>query len=274
MVLAVDLVEDGLHLEAVIALDVQEAPGVVIVRAYGGLVRQVRVASVQRRRRPGLKVRGIGVDFRRVVVVDISAIARAAHGRIRRMLVRPGRVTSRAMYNSENRIGADKVPRIDRIAILVADQAARIDRVDPAVAARRITVEIHLRVDARDIDVDALVVFGARDLGENSFRCWAPVLKAGDFRDDALRCTLRSRARPPSSVTISGAGPALPVHTENSHKSKNVRVSACTSLERTVSLLRPRRAGELKLLLLEKGPKPEFRDHTPATARRSPLGRS
>ena len=43
VVFAVDLVEDGHHLEAVIALDVLEAPGIVIARATALLVRQKRL---------------------------------------------------------------------------------------------------------------------------------------------------------------------------------------------------------------------------------------
>src|SRR5208337_137750 len=72
------------------------------------------------------------------------------------MLVRPGRVTTGAVYHAEDRIGADKVPWIDRRATLagVASQFVRIDRVDPTVSARRAAVEQAL------IEIDALVVFG------------------------------------------------------------------------------------------------------------------
>src|SRR5271170_4930737 len=71
------------------------------------------------------------------------------------MLVRPRGIAAGAMDNSENRVGADKVPWINRIAIGVANQEVGIDRVNPAVPARRTAVQLSL------IDIDPLVVFGS-----------------------------------------------------------------------------------------------------------------
>src|SRR5713101_10129144 len=90
------------------------------------------------------EMRGVGVDFRPEVVVDVgvcTGTAEAADRRIGRMLVGPGRVASRAVYYSVNRVDSDKIPRIDREAILVAFKPGHIDRVDPAVADRGATVE-------------------------------------------------------------------------------------------------------------------------------------
>src|SRR5713101_7278981 len=120
------------------------------------------------------EVRGVGVDFRPEVVVDVNVCtgtAGAADRRIGRMLVGPGRVASCAMYYSVNRVDADKIPRIDRVAIRVAFKPGLIDRVDPAVAGRSATVEKLLIVLARanaQIDVDGFLVFRGRTEGDSS----------------------------------------------------------------------------------------------------------
>jgi hypothetical protein len=60
------------------------------------------------------------------------------------------------MYDSENRIVAREIPRIERLTILVAEQEVRISRADPGVTAGRATIEQGLIV------FDAVVVFGVR----------------------------------------------------------------------------------------------------------------
>src|SRR5438876_8596129 len=82
------------------------------------------------------------------------------------MLVGPGRIAPRLMDDSENRIGADKVPRVDWTAILVADQELWVDRVDSAVAARCATVELAL------IEGDTFIIFG-RSTGRGCSRATA-----------------------------------------------------------------------------------------------------
>src|SRR5215472_686664 len=63
-------------------------------------------------------------------------------------------MASIAVNDSENRVNPDKVPREDRITILVADHEERLERVHSAVTGGRATVE------AGPIHRDALFVFG------------------------------------------------------------------------------------------------------------------
>src|SRR5208337_2296362 len=72
------------------------------------------------------------------------------------MLIRPCRIAPCGVYYSIDGIVADEVPRIDRIAKLIADQEFRIDRADSGVPARGAGSEQLL------IEVDTFVVFCGR----------------------------------------------------------------------------------------------------------------
>jgi len=72
-----------------------------------------------------------------------------------RMFVGPSCVSVRRMYYAENRVGAYKVPRLDRVAVVsgIARQLRRIDRVGLSIA-RPAPVKLAL------IDIDTFLVFG------------------------------------------------------------------------------------------------------------------
>src|SRR5262249_22035787 len=112
MLLAGDFVQDCLHLECVVALDVLEA---VRVRAslrrvgYGSAGHAAWRAPRQRYNRR--------VDFRGEIVVYVCAVARAGYGGVGRMFVGPGRVPSLGVDHTENCVGADEVPRHDGRAV-------------------------------------------------------------------------------------------------------------------------------------------------------------
>jgi hypothetical protein len=128
---AVDLVEDRLHLQAVVALDVLEAVRPGIRRSDRRLIRK-RVAAGH----GGQRYRN-RVDFRRVVIVDVRTVARTRDRGVGRMLVRPGSVAPCRMHNAKNRIRANEAPRIDGIAVMgrIALEPHWIDRRDAAVRA-------------------------------------------------------------------------------------------------------------------------------------------
>src|SRR6266849_1540156 len=110
-----------MYLQGVVALDVLEA---VCPRAGLG-----RIGD----RRAGHSTRSVysrqtddqGIDLRRVVVVEVGAVAGSGYGGIGRVLIGPGGVAARGMDDSEDRVGPDEVPRKDRGAALggVAGQA-------------------------------------------------------------------------------------------------------------------------------------------------------
>src|SRR5689334_16934568 len=112
MVLAVDLVQDRLHLETVVTLDIGKAVGPGIAAGYSRLIRQ-RVAACD----GGQRYRN-RIDFGRVVVVDIRPVAGPSDRRVGRVLVRPGGVPARGVHDAKNRVGANKIPWIDGSAVV------------------------------------------------------------------------------------------------------------------------------------------------------------
>ena len=132
---AADLVEDRLHFQAVVALDVGKAVGPRIAGRDRGLVRQ-RIARQAGRpfRRQRHRDR---VDLGRVVIVDVGPVAGTGDRRVCRVLVRPGSVAAGCVHHAKNRVRAYEIPRIDRSAAMrrIAFEPARIDRRDAAVQA-------------------------------------------------------------------------------------------------------------------------------------------
>lgn len=117
MSLAVDLVQDGVHLEGVVALNIHEAVGPCSAVIVG------RVATVVALNPAGAQSRGrsnysrqadyVGVDIRGIVVVYIAGdrrAGRAGNGGIGSVLVRPRRVAAGRMDNPADRVCADEIP--------------------------------------------------------------------------------------------------------------------------------------------------------------------
>ena len=154
MGLALDLVENGIDLERVVALDVLEAVGpggkVGAGVAHGGAgVASGGLDAGQRY--------DVGIDLGRVVIVNRAA--RAGDGAVRGVLVRPGRVAAGVVNDVIDRVGADEVPRIDGCAALggVARQLGRVDGRDAAFGERRAgstAIELGL------VEINALFVLG------------------------------------------------------------------------------------------------------------------
>src|SRR3984893_12478987 len=153
VVFALNFGEDRLDLKALVTLDILEAPGVVIVRVFGGVVRQRTASEDLYRRRLGLKVGGIGIDFRRIEVVNVGSVAGPRDRDIRRMFVGPGGAHTSFVDEAENRIGADKVIRKDWFTAIfgIALELVRIDRISLAIGSTAVEVGL--------VDVDGLFVF-------------------------------------------------------------------------------------------------------------------
>jgi hypothetical protein len=124
-----DLVQNGVHLECVVTLNVLETVG---PRSSLRRIRNGRTRHFQRCRDSG-QLHHRRVDLRRVIVIHVRAVARATHRRVRGMLVGPGSVAARLVDHAEDRIGAYEIPRINRVAGAIAYQARRIDRFDTPI---------------------------------------------------------------------------------------------------------------------------------------------
>src|SRR5207302_1639057 len=158
--LAIYLLEDGVDIECVVALDVGEAvsPGAELSRIRN------RVAGRAENTGDAGQGDDLGVDFGRVVVVKIGghAGAGAGDGRVRGVLIGPGGIAAGGMYDAKNRVGTDEIPGINRRAIFagVAGQPARVDGSDATIdAGREAAVELRL------IQIDAFLIFGGCAVG-------------------------------------------------------------------------------------------------------------
>src|ERR1035441_7423112 len=108
VVLAVDLVHDGVDLQSVIALEVLESVG------PGGEDRtgvENGSAGYAGGSRYSGKSDNIRVDFRSVEVVQGAGAKAAGDRSVRGMLIRPCRVSASLMDHAEDAIGPDKLPR-------------------------------------------------------------------------------------------------------------------------------------------------------------------
>ena len=106
VVLAVDLVEDRVDLQGVVALDVLEAVG------PGGQVRsgiEDCGAGYAGGRGDAGKADHVGVDFRRVEVVERDRAEARGDRRVRRVLVGPCRVSASLVNDAEDAVGADEI---------------------------------------------------------------------------------------------------------------------------------------------------------------------
>src|SRR5580693_2362170 len=76
------------------------------------------------------------------------------------MLVGPCRVATRAVDHTENRVSVNEIPRVNRIAILIAREFPGIDGRKSAAEGpeRRVTHAVQLRF----IEVDAFIEFRGR----------------------------------------------------------------------------------------------------------------
>src|SRR5271166_7158129 len=77
------------------------------------------------------------------------------------MLVRPCGVAAGFVHDAENRVGPDKIPRIDRRTALIriAYELFRVDRRDAAAGERGARGSA---VQEALVDIDPLLVFGSR----------------------------------------------------------------------------------------------------------------
>src|ERR1700728_536556 len=158
MVPSVDLVEDGIDLQAVVALDVQEAigPGCQV----GARVEDRGAGETGESGNAGKADHG-GVDFRRIEVIERTRSDAGGDGGVGRVLVGPGCISTGGMNDAEDGVGADELPRPHRFASLsrVAIQFLRVDGADATVgegSPGRSPVYLGL------VDVDAFFIFGCK----------------------------------------------------------------------------------------------------------------
>ncbi len=157
VVLPVNPVENRVDLQSVIALNVLEAVG------PGGKVRAWIadwIAGNARGRGNAFEGDDIGVDFRRVEIVERNRADPRGYRGVRWMLVGPCGVSASLVNDAEDAVGADKIPGIHGTAAIVgvADQSLRVDGGDATVdqcRARRSAVQLAL------VDVDAFFVLGS-----------------------------------------------------------------------------------------------------------------
>ena len=101
----------------------------------------------------------VGVDFRSVEVVEGTGAKTRGNRGVRRVLVGPSRVSASLMDDAEDAVGADELPRENRIAAIagVAGKFLGVDGVQAAIGQGRAG---SAAVEFRLVDIDAFFVLG------------------------------------------------------------------------------------------------------------------
>src|ERR1019366_389269 len=151
VILPIDPVENRVDFQRVVALNVLEAVGPG---------RQVRAwiadcgAGYACGRGHAGKANHVGVDFRRVEVVERSRANAGGDRGVGGVLVGPCCVSASLVNNAEDAVGTDELPRVNGLATItrVADQSLGIDGGDAAVSQGRAG---GASIDHGLVDVDA-----------------------------------------------------------------------------------------------------------------------
>ena len=154
MILACDLIQDGIHLQRVVALDILETVGprgeIGIWVAYGGAAGAGRSSDTGKRN-------NIGVDLRGIKIVEFPA--RTGYRGIGGVLVGPGGVSAGGMDDAEHGVSAHEILGKNRGAALlrIAVQFGCVDRGNASIGEARSRSSA---VQQGLIEIDAFFVLG------------------------------------------------------------------------------------------------------------------
>ncbi len=125
---AINLVDDGVHLQLVIAFNRVEAGGPVVAGRVRnrGAIHAGDCFEVRNRN-------DVGIHFGRIVIVHVAGTicsGRPGNGGVDGVLVRPSRIAAGGVDHAVDRIGTDKVPGINGLQLLNGSRSSLIGLMD------------------------------------------------------------------------------------------------------------------------------------------------
>ncbi len=169
MIESVDLIEDRLHLDAVVVFDTVDRRGEVAAASgtrTGGIGERGRRSRAQAKRgdQPHIVGAQVGIDLGREEVVDIGArcIGRLGIGIVAvddvigRMLIRPRRPQVVAVGHRKQRVGAHEIVRPHRCADATGQLSRQVIRVDRHRAVEAGQARGHAAIDGMQVLIEIL----------------------------------------------------------------------------------------------------------------------